>query len=103
MLRALTIGGNELIDTARKSLAQVRHLVIDIDIFHRRSHGCLGESAKRETLTKRRKGIRDKRETGKGGGGVTLFGGLRTYNANLPADAAWQAGARRAPHPVSLI
>ena len=103
MLRALTIGGDELFDTARKSLAQVRHLVIVIDIFHRRSHGRLGESGKIETLTKGRKGIRDKRETGKGGGGVTPVGGLRTYNANLPADAAWQAVARRTPHPVSLI
>ena len=31
------------------------------------------------------------------------FGGLRIYNANLPADTAWQAVAWRAPHPVSLI
>ena len=76
MLRALTIGGNELIDTARKSLAQVRHFVIVIDIFHRRSHGRLGESGKRETLIKGRRGIRDKRETGKGGG-VTPCGSLR--------------------------
>ena len=36
-------------------------------------------------------------------GGVTQFGGLRTYNANLSADAAWQAVARWAPHPALLI
>ena len=47
--------------------------------------------------------VLDRWETGKGRGSVTPFGGLRTYNANLPADAAWQAVARGAPHPVSLI
>ena len=33
----------------------------------------------------------------------TPFGGFRIYNTNLPADAARQALAKRARHPVSLI
>ena len=41
--------------------------------------------------------------TSYGRGSVAPFGGLRTYNANLPADTAWQAVACRAPHPISFI
>ena len=41
--------------------------------------------------------------TSHGRGSVASFGGLRTYNANLRADTAWQAVACRAPHPISLI
>ena len=41
--------------------------------------------------------------TSYGRGSVAPFGGLRTYNANLPADTARQAVAWRAPHPISLI
>ena len=41
--------------------------------------------------------------TSYGRGSVVPFGGLRIYNANLPADTAWQAVAWRAPHPISLI
>ena len=65
--------------------------------------GRKGQKGEREKGGKERQGHKGERETGKGRGSVTPFGGLRTYNANLPADAAWQAGARRAPHPVSLI
>ena len=67
--------------------------------------GRKGERGKSEKgrMEKGRKGVRDKRGTGKGRRGVTPFGGLRTYNANLTADAAWPAVARRAPHPASLI
>ena len=43
------------------------------------------------------------RFTSYGRGSVAPFGGLRTYNANLAADTAWQAVAWRAPHPISLI
>ena len=65
--------------------------------------GRKGQKGEREKGGKERQGHKGERETGKGRGSVTPFGGLRTYNANLPAEAAWQAGARRAPHPVSLI
>ena len=63
---------------------------------------------------KGRKGNRKKgkRETGKneerekwrgiGRGRVTPFGGIRTYNANLSADGAWQASTRGRPTPFSL-
>ena len=76
---------------------------------HKRANGTKGttgrkgQKGEREKGGKERQGHKGERETGKGRGSVTPLGGLRTYNANLPADAAWQAGARRAPHPVSLI
>ena len=41
--------------------------------------------------------------TSYGRGSVTPLRGLRIYNANLPADTAWQAVAWRAPHPISRI
>ena len=59
-----------------------------------------GERDNREKGGKERQGHKGERETGKGRGSVTPFGSLRTYNANLPADAAWQAVARRAPRPT---